>query len=129
MNTSANPYYEISVIFPPIHYFNRPFWAYRELKGGWRLLRRLLFGDTYLLTKVLTEEGSIILSQRRMEQLFMRFNIHPTVRFVLLQNRTVKTSTELAQWYQEWEDSQFDAYCEREQRRVMRDLGYRSLDA
>ena len=93
------------------------------------MLRRLLFGDTYLLINALSEEGGIIVAQHRLERYFVRFNVHPTVRFVLLQNREMKTAIELASWYQEWEDSQFDAYCEREQRRIMRELGYRSLDA
>lgn len=116
---------DFTIELPPIHTFQRPFWAYDKLPDGWNILRRLLFGNTHAAMEALLEYGDQHLTSVELNRILRPFTIHPGVHCILMHANRGRTAVQLAEWYQAWEDRIFMEYCERVRQQERASLGLR----
>jgi len=102
------------VKLPSIGSFGRPVWAYDQLPDGWQVLKRLVMGDSTLLTTVLQVHRDKKLDARTAYALAIESGACDSIAQVFATAAISKTPSELASWYCEWEALVFQKYREQE---------------
>jgi len=100
-----------TIDLPSCQTFDRPFWAYDYLPNGKRLLRQLVFGNTYSLMLAIEQFGEEILPAEILPRLLRHHPINPTLHCVMFNLSLIMPAQRFAEWYLAWEDYAFDEYC------------------